>query len=169
MRSGGITGLHPTKQGYLYLSANTPHFWRDLCEALGVPELANDPRFDTIPKRAAEAATLVPIVRAALAAKTAVEWEALLADKVPCAAARPVADMFDNAQVLAMGHMADFAHAGGGYRGVANPVRVGHDARAPVAAPSLGEHSRIILDRYGYSAQEIDALFATKAVSQSPP
>ena len=28
MRSGGITGLHPTRQGSLYLSANTPHFWQ---------------------------------------------------------------------------------------------------------------------------------------------
>src|SRR4029078_11042654 len=25
MRSGGITGLHPTKAGHLYVSANTPH------------------------------------------------------------------------------------------------------------------------------------------------
>ncbi|WP_369068184.1 CoA transferase, partial [Burkholderia gladioli] len=30
MRSGGITGIHPTREGYLYLSANTPHFWRSL-------------------------------------------------------------------------------------------------------------------------------------------
>lgn len=31
MRSGGITGLHPTREGYLYLSANTQHFWAALC------------------------------------------------------------------------------------------------------------------------------------------
>jgi len=35
MRSGGITGLHPTGDGYLYLSANTPHFWNALCERPG--------------------------------------------------------------------------------------------------------------------------------------
>ena len=35
MRSGGLTGLHPTREGYLYLSANTPHFWRALCEIPG--------------------------------------------------------------------------------------------------------------------------------------
>jgi hypothetical protein len=37
MRSGGITGIHPTREGYLYISANTPHFWQALCEKTGLP------------------------------------------------------------------------------------------------------------------------------------
>ena len=60
MRSGGITGIHPTKHGSLYISANTPHFWKALCELTGLPELAGDPRFDTVRKRAEHAALLVP-------------------------------------------------------------------------------------------------------------
>ena len=32
MRSGGVTGLHPTREGWLYVSANTPRFWQALCE-----------------------------------------------------------------------------------------------------------------------------------------
>jgi formyl-CoA transferase len=56
MRSGGVTGIHPTGDGYIYISANTPHFWRSLCELLGVPELADDSRYDTIRKRAQKAA-----------------------------------------------------------------------------------------------------------------
>ena len=66
MRSGGITGLHPTKSGSLYISANTPHFWTALCELTGLPELARDPRFDTVRKRAAHADEIVPRIRAAL-------------------------------------------------------------------------------------------------------
>src|SRR5262249_44908344 len=42
MRSGGVTGIHPTKKGSLYLSANTPHFWAALCEGVGRPELAGN-------------------------------------------------------------------------------------------------------------------------------
>jgi len=30
MRPGGVTGLHPTREGYHYLLANTAHFWRAL-------------------------------------------------------------------------------------------------------------------------------------------
>ncbi len=71
MRSGGITGLHPTREGYLYLSANTSHFWKALCEKTGLTELANDPRYDTVRKRAQHAAEIVPKLRAALMERTA--------------------------------------------------------------------------------------------------
>ena len=60
MRSGGITGLHATRAGSLYISANTAHFWSALCELIGLPELAADPRYDSVRKRAEHAAELVP-------------------------------------------------------------------------------------------------------------
>ena len=60
MRSGGITGLHPTREGYLYLSANTPHFWRALCEKTGLMALHDDPRYDSVKKRAAHRDEIVP-------------------------------------------------------------------------------------------------------------
>jgi len=99
LRSGGISGLHPTKSGSLYISANAPHFWKALCELSGLPELAADPRLDTMKKRAAHTNEIVQKIRAALATRTAVEWEARLGDRVPCAAARSVEDMFDHPQV----------------------------------------------------------------------
>jgi crotonobetainyl-CoA:carnitine CoA-transferase CaiB-like acyl-CoA transferase len=166
VRSGGITGLHPTKHGSLYVSANTPHFWKALCELTGLAELASDPRFDTVRKRAEHAALLVPRLRAALQARTAVEWEALLGERVPCAAARPVEDMFDHPQVAAEGILASFAHPGvGRYRGMAHPVRFGDGPPpAPFAAPQLGQHSREILAGLGYADEEIERLCGTGAV-----
>jgi crotonobetainyl-CoA:carnitine CoA-transferase CaiB-like acyl-CoA transferase len=160
LRSGGITGIHPTKAGSLYISANTPHFWTALCELTGIPELASDPRFDTVRKRAEHAALLVPRLRAALQVRTAVEWETLLGERVPCAAARPVEDMFDHPQVAAEGILASFEHPGvGHYRGMAHPVRFGSGPPpAPFAAPQLGQHSRELLAGFGYSDEEIDRL-----------
>jgi formyl-CoA transferase len=166
MRSGGITGLHPTKSGSLYISASTPHFWKALCELTGLPELASDPRFDTMRKRAEHAALLVPRLRAALQARTAVEWEALFGERVPCAAARPVEDMFDHPQVAAEGILARFEHPGvGQYRGMAHPARFGDGpAPAPFAAPQLGQHSREILASLGYSEDQIERLRDAGAV-----
>jgi formyl-CoA transferase len=166
LRSGGITGLHPTRSGSLYVSANTPQFWQALCELTGLPELAADPRFDTVRKRAEHAAELVPRLRAALQARTALEWEARLGERVPCAAARPVEDMFDHPQVAAEGILASFEHpAVGRYRGMAHPVRFG-DAPppAPSAAPELGQHSRAILAGLGYADEEIERLCRAGAV-----
>jgi formyl-CoA transferase len=169
-RSGGITGLHPTKSGSLYLSANTPHFWKALCELTGLGELASDPRFDSVRKRAEHAAELVPRLRAALQTRTALEWEALLAERVPCAAARPVEDMFDHPQVAAEGILASFEHASAGrYRGMAHPVRFG-DGPPPVPfpAPDLGQHSRAILAALGYAEEEIERLVQAGAVLDPP-
>lgn len=143
MRSGGLTGLHPTREGYLYLSANTPHFWRALCEKTGLMALHDDPRYDSVKKRAAHRDEIVPRLREALATRTALEWEAVFGESVPCAAARSVADMFDDPQVQAEAMVTTLDHPTlGSYRGFTQPwVYSRTPGGAPFAAPTLGQHS----------------------------
>ncbi|SEK15861.1 MULTISPECIES: CaiB/BaiF CoA-transferase family protein [unclassified Variovorax] len=147
MRSGGITGIHPTREGHIYISANTPHFWRALCDKVGLGELAADERYDSVRKRAQHFAEIVPRLRTALAERTALEWEELFGEEVPCAAARTVEDMFDNAQVLAEDMVANFAHPTlGSYRGFTRPVQFGRTpGPEPFAAPTLGQHTQRVL------------------------
>lgn len=147
MRSGGITGLHPTREGHLYISANTPHFWQALCAKVGLPELAADERYDSVRKRAQHFAEIVPRLREALASRTALEWEELFGEEVPCAAARTVEDMFDNEQVLAEDMVANFAHPTlGSYRGFTRAVKFGRTpGPEPFAAPTLGQHTETVL------------------------
>ncbi|MEK8050973.1 CoA transferase [Ideonella sp. DXS22W] len=142
MRSGGITGLHPTKAGHLYLSANTPHFWRALCEHTGLMALHDNPRYDSVRKRAEHRDEIVPQLRAALQARSALEWETVFGESVPCAASRGVADMFDHPQVLAEEMVATLPHPTlGQYRGFAQPwVFSRTPGPAPFAAPTLDQH-----------------------------
>ena len=49
---GRTAGIHPTAEGYLYISAHTERFWTALCDIVGLPELARHPRYDTMRKRA---------------------------------------------------------------------------------------------------------------------
>ncbi|PLZ01397.1 CoA transferase [Burkholderia sp. WAC0059] len=166
MRSGGITGIHPTREGYLYISANTPHFWQALCEKTGLHALANDDRYDSVRKRAARRDEIVPQLHAALQARTALEWEALFGDAVPCAAARGIEDMFDDPQVQAEGMVSDFEYPGvGRYRGFRHPVRFGSTPLPdPSAAPTFGEHSDAVLREAGWSDEEIRHLREKRAV-----
>ncbi len=172
MRSGGITGIHPTREGHLYISANTPHFWRSLCGHLGLAELAEHPDYDTVKKRAAQADVLIPRVREALAQRGAAEWAELFGQSVPCAVVNRVEDMFDHPQVQAMGFMQPLSNpAAGNYVGLAQwahfaPDGTVHDTAAParIGAPTLGEHSREILAGLGYGEQDIDALMGREAV-----
>lgn len=144
MRSGGITGIHPTRQGYIYLSANTQHFWQALCAKTGLAELATNERYDSVRKRAQHKDELVPQLRAALAARTALEWEAEFGEEVPCAAARAVEDMFDHPQVQAEDMIGTFEHPTlGSYRGFTRAIEFARTpGPEPFAAPVLGEHTR---------------------------
>ena len=141
MRSGGVTGIHPTREGYIYISANTPRFWKALCERTGL-DLHDDERFDTVRKRAEHHALIVPKLHEVLSTRTALEWEAIFGDDVPSAAARRIEDMFDHPQVAAEGMIATFEHpVVGKYRGVTHPVKFGRTpGPEPFAAPVLGQH-----------------------------
>jgi formyl-CoA transferase len=160
MRSGGITGLHPTREGWLYLSANTPHFWRALCERTGLEALADDPRYDSVRKRAQHAGEIVPLLREALAAKSALEWEEVFGEEVPCAAARDVEDMFDHPQVQAEGMVQEAEHPlAGRYRGFAQPVHFDATPCVPLRpSPTFGQHAHEVLAAHGYSGEQIREL-----------
>lgn len=175
MRSGGITGIHPTREGHLYISANTPHFWSALCGHLGLPELAADARYDSVRKRAQQAEVIVPQIRRALMARTALEWEAVFGESVPCSAVRQVEDMFDHPQVQAEGMIQSYEHPlVGRYRGLSSAFSFGMPpgdepgvpaAPPPNAAPVFGQHTDELLARAGYSEQEIAALRDQGAVA----
>ena len=139
MRSGGVTGIHPAREGHLYISANTPRFWKALCDKTGLQMLHGNERYDSVRKRADHANEIVPHLHAALARHTALEWEAIFGDEVPCAAALKVEDMFDHPQVLAEGIVGDIQHPViGRYRGVTRPITFGRTPGPdPFAAPVL--------------------------------
>jgi crotonobetainyl-CoA:carnitine CoA-transferase CaiB-like acyl-CoA transferase len=155
--TGGLTGIHPTKSGALYISVHSNHFFAALCELIGRPELASDPRCATMRSRATHAAELVPEVRAALAARTALEWEEIFGEQVPCAAVRPIEDMFDHPQVRAEELVTTLDHpVVGRYRTMTKPIKFSDTpGPAPTASPTFGQHSDEILSTHGYSADEI--------------
>ena len=158
--AGGLTGIHPTKDGGLYISVHSNHFFAALCELIGRPELARDPRCATMRSRAAHAAELVPELRGALAARSALEWEEIFGERVPCAAVRPIEEMFDHPQVIAEDLVTTLDHpVVGRYRTMTKPIKfVDTPGPPPTPSPVFGQHSDEILAAYGYSAQDIAAL-----------
>src|SRR6266478_10117965 len=122
--TGGLTGIHPTKEGWLYISVHSNHFFAALCELIGRPELARDPRCTTMRSRAAHAAELVPELRSALALRSALEWEEIFGERVPCAAVRPIEDMFDHPQIIAEELVTTLEHPlVGRYRTMTKPIK----------------------------------------------
>jgi crotonobetainyl-CoA:carnitine CoA-transferase CaiB-like acyl-CoA transferase len=163
--TGGLTGIHPTKRGALYVSLHSNHFFAAFCELIGRRELASDPRCTTMRSRAEHGAELLLEVRAVLAERTALEWEEIFGEHVPCAAVRPIEDMFDHKQVLAEELVTTLDHpVVGRYRTMTKPIKFSDTpGPAPTASPTFGQHSDEILSAHGYSAAEI-AVFRERGV-----
>jgi crotonobetainyl-CoA:carnitine CoA-transferase CaiB-like acyl-CoA transferase len=75
----------PTGEGELIVTAGNDAQFRKLCDVLGAPELADDPRFSNNPGRTANRTALKPLLAEKLAARSAGEWfDALISAGVPC-------------------------------------------------------------------------------------
>jgi formyl-CoA transferase len=104
-----------------------------LCDVLGLAALATDPRFATNPARVEHRDALGAALEAALAARPAAEWVALLgAAGVPAGPINDVAQAFAFAEALGL----DPVDETGGVRTVRSPLRT--PVRRP--PPGLGEH-----------------------------
>ena len=74
-----------TGDGDLIVTAGNNTQFRKLCEAIGAPELPDDPRFSANPGRTANREELRPLLEEKLAARSAAEWfDDLIAVGVPC-------------------------------------------------------------------------------------
>ncbi len=77
---------YPTAEGWLGITALTPPQWRALCELVGLPALAADPRLATAEMRLERADAVDAALGPALLKRTAAEWLALgQARRIPLA------------------------------------------------------------------------------------
>jgi crotonobetainyl-CoA:carnitine CoA-transferase CaiB-like acyl-CoA transferase len=75
----------PTKDDDIIIAAANDRQFRKLCEVLGIPEVADDPRFARNVDRTVNREELRPLLLERLSRRGAVEWfEALVAVGVPC-------------------------------------------------------------------------------------
>jgi crotonobetainyl-CoA:carnitine CoA-transferase CaiB-like acyl-CoA transferase len=168
LQVGGVTGIHPTKDGLIYISAPTNAFWHALCSAVGLEEFGREERFATLQGRKAHTAEILHTLHAALQAHSAKEWEAIFGSSIPCAVVGTIEDMFDHPQVLAGDHVGRFQHPTiGRYRGFKNPIRFDrHRTAEPGPAPALGEHTEQVLRAFGCSEEDIVAVLTDNRVQQ---
>ena len=148
-------GLFPTRDGHVALAPADDTFFRRLMDALGVPELKEDPLYRTQPLRVANRERINAIVGGRLAMERTEHWvEVLNAAGVPCGPVYSVNEVFQDKQVVSQEMVLQVEQPGHGLirmlgfpmKFAATPCRV----RRP--APALGEHTAEILTELGLSA-----------------
>ncbi len=137
-------------------------FWVAVTDAIGRPELRDDPRFVDRDARHANYHALDAVLKQALATRTRDEWfEILEAADIPHGPIHGFDTVFADPQVEHLGIVTEVDMPDGQrpYRQVGPPVALS-DTPVEVRhrAPTLGEHTAEVLTEAGFSAAEIAAL-----------
>jgi len=81
------SGTFATKDGHINIAANKQEQWESLADALGLPELKTDPRFEKRDARKKNRRELTPLIEAKLKERNTAEWvETLTALNIPAGA-----------------------------------------------------------------------------------
>jgi crotonobetainyl-CoA:carnitine CoA-transferase CaiB-like acyl-CoA transferase len=151
--------LFKTRDGHIFIMCNKEKFWPILCERLGKPEWADDPRFRTFKDRLANRELITAMLDDALSAKGTAEWLAHFAGQVPAAPVNNVQQALDNPFVAERGRLAAY----GNVRMVKGSVI--EAAEPPVQpAPALGADTDAVLGECGFSREEIAGLRAERVI-----
>ncbi len=104
----------PTADRDLIIAAANDRLFRKLCEVLGIPEVADDPRFARNRDRTVNRAELRPILVERLATRGADEWFDLLVDAgVPCGPINTIDGGFAMAEQFGLDPVVRSARASG--------------------------------------------------------
>jgi crotonobetainyl-CoA:carnitine CoA-transferase CaiB-like acyl-CoA transferase len=157
------SGAFRAKDRTFYInSGNDNIFHRLMGQVLGRPDLAADPDYASAPLRTKNRDRLFAILDAAFGQEDWAHWQAKMrAAGVPCGLVRTVGEAIRSPEARDHQLVTRISHPIlGSIPNVRLPIRYGATPMAdPVAAPSVGQHTREVLgDVLGLTDAKLDAL-----------
>ena len=157
-----------TKDKYVIVAVGNDQLWVKFCKIVGMPELAEDPRFKTNPLRVKNRKECIGILAPILKTRSRDEWVDLLnSESIPCAPINAMDEVFKNPQVLHRKMLQEVDHpTAGKIKLVGIPVKYS-DAEAAIRRPPplLGQHtSEILSEVLGYEDARIEQLKAAGVI-----
>jgi crotonobetainyl-CoA:carnitine CoA-transferase CaiB-like acyl-CoA transferase len=132
----------PTSDGEIIIAAGNDTQFRRLCEVLGRPDLADDPRFAANKDRTANRAELAPLLTERLATRTSAQWFGdLVAGGVPCGPINTVDGGIALARDLGLEPVVTAGEGDAGIATIRHPVTFSVTPPSyPLPPPALDEH-----------------------------
>jgi crotonobetainyl-CoA:carnitine CoA-transferase CaiB-like acyl-CoA transferase len=171
-RRGGhpLDRLYRTADGWICVSARTDAEFGRLCMVPGLEGLASDPRFGDAEGRASYGGALEDAVGKVLGTAPTSTWESAfrtagVPSEVP-AGADAASRLLNAPEHRDDGRVEEYDHPRWGRtQDVAVMVRLSDATRRPGRpAPEIGEHTREILEQFGYPPDEITDLYESGIV-----
>jgi crotonobetainyl-CoA:carnitine CoA-transferase CaiB-like acyl-CoA transferase len=167
-------GVYPC-QGedmWLAISVGTEQEWYGLCQAIGQPQLAQDPRFATVLARRQQQADIDQLLSTWTQSRDHYDaMHVLQAHGVPAGAVLTGGETLRDPHLEARGFWEAVEHPeAGSYLQFTPPWRLSKNPRRPtIPAPGLGEHNQYVLgDLLKLSEQEIATLEAQGIIGTQP-
>jgi formyl-CoA transferase len=153
------TGTFATADGTLYLICpNDRTYGRLVRNVLNRPDLFDDPRFLTNRDRMQNRNELRAMLEEELAKDGSEAWAARMREeKVPVGVIRTVEEAFRSQEMMGRKVVSAIPHpTAGTIPDIAAPLRLGGTPIVnAVAAPTLGQHTREVLQMLGYDSEQI--------------
>jgi crotonobetainyl-CoA:carnitine CoA-transferase CaiB-like acyl-CoA transferase len=163
--------VFPTKDGNVTLAVGNDGQWQRLCQAVGHPEFAKDPRYAENPARIACRAEVEALVSGWFRERSSDELMQLLSDvEVPCGPIYTIDRILADQQVAALGILKTLVHpTSGPLRMVGAPFHLSADDTEPYRPPPLlGEHTATLLKEFlSCSDADIETLRQAGAFGKS--
>jgi crotonobetainyl-CoA:carnitine CoA-transferase CaiB-like acyl-CoA transferase len=153
--------LFKTKDGYAFIAAGNDRLFARVCEGLGAPALAADPRFKSNPDRVSNRPALhEALERLTVTTTTAQVVAAVQAAGAPSSELNDVSQMLEHEQVKAIDIIRPLPVPDGeDYRAIALPLTLGGSRGAPFRPPpALGADTDRVLRELGYEKGRLTSL-----------
>ena len=154
-------GTFAATDGAIVIACLTPSFWGRICEAIERPELADDPRYDSLEKRRDAREQVNALVTDFTSRHTVAQLVAIFtAHEVPHAPILKLLEALDTPQARHREMVVEVAHAALGKIPIVNrPFKFDEAMPPPAAPPILGQHTdEILRDVLDWDAERISAL-----------
>lgn len=152
------SGTFITKDGYINIAANKQEQWHDLCDILGVSELKEDMRFKERDTRKKNRKELTPILEERLKEKETKCWVDVLNEKgIPSGEILSLEDALTQPQIKHRQTLKTINAPGVGDIPLFNLTAKFDKTTAGVETPPpmLGQHTKEVLFKLGYSNEAI--------------
>jgi crotonobetainyl-CoA:carnitine CoA-transferase CaiB-like acyl-CoA transferase len=152
---------------WVFIAAANDRFWQRLAPALGLPDMATDPRFATNIERVKHRKELEARLEAVIAGHHREPLLQILDTAgVPATPVNTVDQVMSDPQTAARDMIGRVRHPRlGEIPVVGTPIKFSRMTPGPrTAAPMQGEHTGDVLAQFGYSADQVAALRAKKIV-----
>ena len=155
------------KDGFVNIAVTNQRQWENFCQVLGFPEIANDPRFESMKCRLANYAELRPMIERVVSKMTRTEvMKALSEVGIPAGPINTVGEILEDPQMHARQMVVELTHPEyGPLKTLGIPVKLSDTPGAvETAPPKFGEHNQSILRSLGFSEEQVKE-FAERGVT----